>query len=436
VEYGAPGFIPGTGGAAGGGTIVTGVASPVGLSGLNGSTNYDVYVRQVCAGPVYSANSGVVTFNTLCTNQTLPGTQGFNTAGSVTFPTCWSQQYVAGTNNITFQTSTVDPPTTPFEGSRFVYWNSFNFGAGDETRLVSRAINTTGSPNVFVYFRWYNENNPSLNSGTYLNEGVQVQYSLDAFTWIDAGVFIPRHDGSLSPGTGAWKLKTIALPAGAGNKASIYVGIKFHSEFGDNCSLDALTISNSATLPAGLLSFSGYKDGSRNQLRWTTSAELSNSRFEVQRSTDGVNYSSLGFVNSLASGGNSTSQLNYAFTDNNVNGSKQYYRLRQVDFDNHSKLSNIVLIKGDKPVTLMIDGLFPNPANSLVNVMIAAPNKDYVTLVITDIAGRTVIQLLLNVETGSNTIPVDISRLTNGTYMVKLICSSNCESAVGKFVKQ
>jgi Secretion system C-terminal sorting domain len=201
-----------------------------------------------------------------------------------------------------------------------------------------------------------------------------------------------------------------------------FSGFYIHSGFG--------------VLPVSILNFSGYKDGSRNQLRWTTSSEQNNSGFEMQRSTDGVNYSALGFVNTLALGGNSATQLNYAYTDNNVTGSRQYYRLRQLNFDGNSKLSNIVLIKGDKPVSLTIDGLFPNPASTLVNVLIATPSKDKVTLVVTDIAGRNVIQQLVNVETGSNTIPVDISRLSNGTYMVKLVCSSNCESAVGKFVKQ
>jgi hypothetical protein len=189
-------------------------------------------------------------------------------------------------------------------------------------------------------------------------------------------------------------------------------------------------------LPISLLSFSGYKDGSRNQLRWTTSSEQNNSGFEVQRSADGINYMALGFVNSQAIGGNSTIQLNYAFTDNSVTGSRQYYRLRQIDLNSNSKFSNIVLIKGDKPVTLMIDGLFPNPASTIVNVLIATPNKDKVTMLITDITGRTVIQQVVNVETGSSTIPVDISRLSNGTYMVKLVCSNNCEGLVGKFVKQ
>ncbi len=189
-------------------------------------------------------------------------------------------------------------------------------------------------------------------------------------------------------------------------------------------------------LPVSILNFSGYKDGARNQLLWTTSSEQNNRGFEVQRSTDGINYTALGFVNTLALGGNSTTQLNYAYTDNNVTGSRQYYRLRQVNFDGNSKFSNIVLIKGDKPVSLTIDGLFPNPASSMVNVLIAAPNKDKVTLIITDISGRTVLQQIVGVETGSNTLPVDINHLSNGTYVVKLVCSSNCDGVVGKFVKQ
>lgn len=74
------------------------------------------------------------------------------------------------------------------------------------------------------------------------------------------------------------------------------------------------------SLPVTLLSFSGYKDGSRNQLSWITASELNNRGFEVQRSTDGVNYTAIGFLNSLANGGNSNDQLSYRFTDNTPAG--------------------------------------------------------------------------------------------------------------------
>lgn len=193
---------------------------------------------------------------------------------------------------------------------------------------------------------------------------------------------------------------------------------------------------NCYTLPTGLLTFAGQKEGGINKLRWTTSTEQNNLGFEIQRSVDGISYSVIGFTNSQAPGGNSTDALSYTFSDNTPTGIKQYYRLRQIDISGYSKLSNVVLIKGIKAVSLTIGGLFPNPANTEINVLIDAPARDKVTLIITDATGKSVIQRAVNVEAGSNTIAVNINALTNGTYLVKLICNSNCETAIGKFVKQ
>lgn len=195
-----------------------------------------------------------------------------------------------------------------------------------------------------------------------------------------------------------------------------------------------LTSAAFIVLPVDLLSFSGYKDGSRNQLRWTTSTEQNNKGFEVQRSLDGVNYSPIGFVNSLAPGGYSTNELDYAFTDNNVTGLKQFYRLRQVDFDGKYKISNIVLLKSDKPAVITIDGMFPNPATTTINLLLASPRKDKAIMVITDLSGKNIMQQNMNLEAGSNTMPVDISGLPGGTYLIRMI-SSNGEVATGKFVK-
>ena len=241
----------------------------------------------------------------------------------------------------------------------------------------------------------------------------------------------------------ATKNNDACLPA-LGNGGAAYFPTGFGSISGDRLidftglnGFSSFYLHGGATsLPAGLLTFAGQKEGSVNKLRWTTTSEQNNRGFDVQRSTDGVNYVSIGFVNSLAVGGNSADNLNYTFVDNAPAGNKQYYRLRQLDFDGRSKLSNVVMIKGDKPVILTIEGLFPNPANSLVNVQVAAPVRDKVTLAVVDITGRTVLQKVIALETGSNTIPVDISQLTNGSYMVRLVCSGNCETAVGRFVKQ
>lgn len=178
--------------------------------------------------------------------------------------------------------------------------------------------------------------------------------------------------------------------------------------------------STGGTLPVSFLNFSGYKDGRSNQLRWATANENNNRGFEVQRSPDGINYSIVAFVNSKATSGNSSSVLHYATTDHAVAGLRQYYRLRQVDIDNRSEFSNIIMIEGEKPSELTIHNLFPNPARSTVNVQVTSPDKNRITIVITDMAGRILIQKIVNVEAGSNTTPVDISRLSKANYMLKV----------------
>ncbi|HEY6504401.1 MAG TPA: T9SS type A sorting domain-containing protein, partial [Chitinophagaceae bacterium] len=84
-----------------------------------------------------------------------------------------------------------------------------------------------------------------------------------------------------------------------------------------------------------------------------------------------------------------------------------------------------------------IGGIFPNPATSLVNVIIDAPRRDDVTIVVMDALGKTLKQKLVNVETGSNTVAVEISGLAAGSYLLKVVSrSSDGESTVSKFVKQ
>lgn len=193
------------------------------------------------------------------------------------------------------------------------------------------------------------------------------------------------------------------------------------------------------TLPVSIINFSGYKSGSKNVLKWTTANEQNNRGFEVQRSADGVSYSAIGFVNSVAPGGNSSTELTYSYDDNSpLVAKKSYYRLRQVDIDNRSKLSNVVLINGDKPKVAGIGGIFPNPASQLINVIVESPQREDVTLVLMDVSGKTIKQKLVNVEMGSNTIPLQIGELAAGSYLVKVLSRSaeGGESTASKFVKQ
>ena len=316
--------------------------------------------------------------------------------------------------------------------------------AGGDVSLYSIAQNINAAAVRSASGVYYLDRNYRINNSSATNVDVQFFYLNSELTALAvanpsttaANLGASRQSGTTCQADYSVVNGTPTFLAQTGNGVSTDGLVRWIQVTTPSFSNFYLQSSVGGTLPTGLLTFSGQKEGSVNKLRWTTSSEQNNSGFEVQRSTDGITYTAIGFVNSQAMGGNSSDALNYSFVDMNPAGDRQYYRLRQVDLDNRSKLSNIVLIKGNKPVTLAIGGLFPNPANSQINVILDAPVRDKVTLVVMDATGKSVIQKLVNVETGSNTIPVNISTLTNGTYLVKLVCSSNCESATAKFVKQ
>lgn len=88
VEYGPVGFTPGSGTTPGaGGTIsTTNGASPYTINGLQPSTPYHVYVRQICPLGGISPNSSVAFLTTTCVPETAyPSTQDF----TVYLKTCW-----------------------------------------------------------------------------------------------------------------------------------------------------------------------------------------------------------------------------------------------------------------------------------------------------------------------------------------------------------
>jgi len=79
IEYGPPGFTPGTDAAAGvGGEIVFGNCPPFLLQGLQPDRNYDIYIRRFCGSGGYSINSCKVTIATGCQPPPLTIVESFN----------------------------------------------------------------------------------------------------------------------------------------------------------------------------------------------------------------------------------------------------------------------------------------------------------------------------------------------------------------------
>ena len=189
-------------------------------------------------------------------------------------------------------------------------------------------------------------------------------------------------------------------------------------------------------LPVLFSQFKGEKQNGLNKLEWTTSTEINSSGFELQRSLDGSNFSSLSFIASKSINGNSNSNLDYEFLDTKALITGYYYRLKQIDKDGKATLSGTVFIKGSKVTKLDLVSVYPNPVVQTLNLLIASPKEDRIVFVISNLAGKIVMNQSQNVKNGDNNIQLNIGSLAKGTYTIKAICAEGCETAITKFIKQ
>lgn len=96
---------------------------------------------------------------------------------------------------------------------------------------------------------------------------------------------------------------------------------------------------NCTPLPIELVFFAGENSNNKNILNWLTATETNNKGFNLQRSTNGINWITIAFIEGK---GNSTLNNKYTFNDDNYEPTINYYRLEQVDFDGTISYSNLV----------------------------------------------------------------------------------------------
>ena len=141
-------------------------------------------------------------------------------------------------------------------------------------------------------------------------------------------------------------------------------------------------------LPVELISFDATLKDHSTLLNWVTASEENNTGFEIQRSSDAVDWKTIDFVE-----GNGTTDLTneYNYEDRNPLHGSNYYRLKQIDFDGKFEFSQIeeVTYQGKPNEYLKV---FPNPATDIFSVMLFNPNRERVHVKIFSSTGQEVWQ--------------------------------------------
>jgi hypothetical protein len=175
---------------------------------------------------------------------------------------------------------------------------------------------------------------------------------------------------------------------------------------------------NQTTLPLHLISFNAAYRNQQTLLNWSAENEQNFDHFEIERSTDGINFSDVGMK---AATGNAN-RTNYDLTDDlsAETGNAFYYRLKMVDKDGRFSYSQVVLVKKDSK---SIKGVLINPnpvVSGIATVKMTASGKAVVELRIIDLSGRVLLKQTQNVYEGNNSITLNVQKLQPGIYTLQL----------------
>lgn len=161
----------------------------------------------------------------------------------------------------------------------------------------------------------------------------------------------------------------------------------------------------SFVLPVVLSSFTAITNNDNVLLKWSTASETNNRFFEIEHSTDGVNFS---LLSCIAGRGTTTAASSYTYTHSSVSPGRHYYRLKQTDTDGRFSYSEIVTAVVARRNLLV---LYPVPAKD--KLVIEADEAMQHALY--NSTGKLVTHI--SISTGKNHVP--LAALPSGVYLLR-----------------
>ncbi len=147
---------------------------------------------------------------------------------------------------------------------------------------------------------------------------------------------------------------------------------------------------------------------------WATALEINNDGFEVLRSTDGINFTKIGWVDGHD---NSSVIQNYSLDDHEVSPNVvYYYKLNQVDNDGHSEETYVVSAMITNAETFIISNFIPNPTKDASKINITTSTAQTVSIKMYDMLGQVLSDKTYHLSAGSNDINFNANDLADGTY--------------------
>ncbi|MFN3918366.1 MAG: T9SS type A sorting domain-containing protein [Flavobacteriales bacterium] len=197
------------------------------------------------------------------------------------------------------------------------------------------------------------------------------------------------------------------------------------------------TLSNGASLDCALLpiefiNFDGKSYDRKNILEWSTATEYQLSHFVIERSTNGVNFETIG---QMQASGSSNIQLGYAYIDHKPNSNINYYRLLSIGFGGEENYSKTIALETKTHFSSLEVLIYPNPTNNHSAIELNSKFAEEITLRLTDAFGKHIRTEKTAIEKGKSTINLDIEQLSQGVYFLQIQSSDLNHNSSHKIMK-
>jgi trimeric autotransporter adhesin len=178
-----------------------------------------------------------------------------------------------------------------------------------------------------------------------------------------------------------------------------------------------VTVLPSCVLQIDFLSVSGRLENNNARITWVTSKEDGPVSYELQKSTDAVNFSTIAAINGYGDPSFDNNQYNYL--DNAAVNGKVYYRVIMISNAGAKKYSRNIELQTAHTDFALLNVI--NPFTYQLNFDINSTAKGEATIQLTDQTGRVLVNQTNLVYKGVNAITVpNTEKLAAGIYILKV----------------